>query len=79
VVLWLKIGRARPTSQVGRLCNLVGRPSFLLAPPFFLSANIFVVVHSQEVAMLHLVNFILSFFLKTWSFSTEVYVANNHG
>jgi hypothetical protein len=33
VVLWPKIGRVRPTCQAGRPCNLVGRPSFLLAPP----------------------------------------------
>jgi hypothetical protein len=32
-VLWPKIGRRRPTCQVGRLCNLARRPSFLLAPP----------------------------------------------
>jgi hypothetical protein len=32
-VLWPKIGCVRPICQVGRPCNLVGRPSFLLAPP----------------------------------------------
>jgi hypothetical protein len=31
-VLWPKIGHVRPTCQAGRPCNLVGRPSFLLAP-----------------------------------------------
>jgi hypothetical protein len=33
-VLWLKIGHVGPTCQVDRPCNLVGWPSFLLAPPF---------------------------------------------
>jgi hypothetical protein len=32
-VLWLKIGHVRPTCQVGRPCNMAGRPSFLLALP----------------------------------------------
>jgi hypothetical protein len=32
-VLWLKIGRVRPTCQAGQPCNLVGRPSFLFALP----------------------------------------------
>jgi hypothetical protein len=32
-VLWLKIGRGRPTCQADWHCNLAGRPSFLLAPP----------------------------------------------
>jgi hypothetical protein len=32
-VLWLKIGHLRPNCQAGQPCNLVGRPSFLLAPP----------------------------------------------
>jgi hypothetical protein len=32
-VLWPKIGHVRPTCQAGRPCNLVGRPSFLLAQP----------------------------------------------
>jgi hypothetical protein len=34
VVLWPKIGHVRPTCQAGQPCNLAGRPSFLLAPPF---------------------------------------------
>jgi hypothetical protein len=33
VVLWPMIGWVRPTCQAGRPCNLVGQPSFLLAPP----------------------------------------------
>jgi hypothetical protein len=32
-VLWMNIGHMRPTCQAGRPCNLVERPSFLLAPP----------------------------------------------
>jgi hypothetical protein len=32
-VLWMKIGHVRPTCQAGWPCNLVGWPSFLLAPP----------------------------------------------
>jgi hypothetical protein len=32
-VFWPKIGRVRSTCQAGRPCNLVGWPSFLLAPP----------------------------------------------